>query len=74
VDDLAELYGLEIEEEDVDTVGGLLAHALGRVPLPDSKAVAHGLVLRGEGGADARGRVRVHTVVVRRAAEKAQAE
>ncbi|MEV4126717.1 hemolysin family protein [Nocardia sp. NPDC049707] len=74
VDDLAELYGLEIEEEDVDTVGGLLAHALGRVPLPGSKAVAHGLVLRGEGGADARGRVRVHTVVVRKAAEKSQAE
>ncbi|WP_433680021.1 hemolysin family protein [Nocardia sp. CA-119907] len=74
VDDLAELYGLEIEEEDVDTVGGLLAHALGRVPLPGSKAVAHGLVLRGEGGADARGRVRVHTVVVRKAPEKSHAE
>lgn len=74
VDDLAELYGLEIEEEDVDTVGGLLAHALGRVPLPGSKAVVHGLVLRGEGGADARGRVRVHTVVVRRAPERTHAE
>ncbi|WP_433714309.1 hemolysin family protein [Nocardia sp. CA-084685] len=74
VDDLAELYGLEIEEEDVDTVGGLLAHALGRVPLPGSKAVVHGLVLRGEGGADARGRVRVHTVVVRKATEKSQAD
>ncbi|MFX0579500.1 hemolysin family protein [Nocardia nepalensis] len=74
VDDLAELYGLEIEEEDVDTVGGLLAHALGRVPLPGSKAVAHGLVLRGEGGADARGRVRVHTIVVRKATEKSRAE
>ncbi|MFD0362869.1 hemolysin family protein [Nocardia sp. GCM10030253] len=66
VDDLAELYGLEIEEEDVDTVGGLLAHALGRVPLPGSKAAAHGLLLRGEGGPDARGRVRVNTVVVRK--------
>ncbi|WP_433194055.1 hemolysin family protein [Nocardia sp. CA-107356] len=74
VDDLAELYGLEIEEEDVDTVGGLLAHALGRVPLPGSKAVVHGLVLRGEGGADTRGRVRVHTVVVRKATEKSHAE
>ncbi len=74
VDALAELYGLEIEEEDVDTVGGLLAHALGRVPLPGSKAVAHGLLLRGEGGADARGRVRVHTVVVRKAPEKSRDE
>ncbi|WP_407671146.1 hemolysin family protein [Nocardia stercoris] len=67
VEDLGELFGLDIEDEDVDTVGGLLAHALGRVPLPGSKAVVHGLQLRGEGGADARGRVRVHTVVVRRA-------
>ena len=67
VADLGELFGLEIEEEDVDTVGGVLAHALGRVPLPGSEAVVHGLLLQGEGGADARGRVRVHTVVARRA-------
>ena len=72
IEDLGELFGMEIDEEDVDTVGGLLAHALGRVPLPGSKAVIHGLQLRGEGGADARGRVRVHTVVVRRAPEKKQ--
>ncbi|MBF6229162.1 HlyC/CorC family transporter [Nocardia abscessus] len=73
VEDLGELYGLEIEEEDVDTVGGLLAHELGRVPLPGSKVEAHGLVLRGEGGADARGRMRVNTVVVRKAREKVPA-
>ncbi|WP_433492983.1 hemolysin family protein [Nocardia grenadensis] len=67
--DLGELYGLPIDEEEVDTVGGLLAHELGRVPLPGAEVVAHGLELRGEGGADARGRVRVHTVVVGRALE-----
>ncbi|MGW0247878.1 hemolysin family protein [Nocardia goodfellowii] len=70
VDDLAELYGLEIEEEDVDTVGGLLAHALGRVPLPGSQVEVHGLVLRGEGHADGRGRMRVHTVEVRQVPRK----
>ena len=70
IEDLGELFGMEIDEEDVDTVGGLLAHALGRVPLPGSKGVIHGLQLRGEGGADGRGRMRVHTVVVRRAPEK----
>ncbi|MFE3545829.1 hemolysin family protein [Nocardia sp. NPDC059177] len=70
VEDLGELYGLEIEDEDVDTVGGLLAHELGRVPLPGSKVTVHGLVLRGEGGADARGRMRVNTVLVRREATK----
>ncbi|WP_454199783.1 hemolysin family protein [Nocardia sp. Marseille-Q1738] len=73
VEDLGELYGLEIEEEDVDTVGGLMAHELGRVPLPGSKVEVHGLVLRGEGGADARGRVRVNTVVVRKARERVPA-
>ncbi|WP_278262765.1 hemolysin family protein [Nocardia sp. AG03] len=72
VEDLGELYGLEIEDEDVDTVGGLLAHELGRVPLPGSKVAVHGLVLRGEGGADARGRMRVNTVLVRRAADPAK--
>ncbi|AFT99895.1 hemolysin family protein [Nocardia brasiliensis] len=72
VEDLGELYGLDIEDEDVDTVGGLLAHELGRVPLPGSKVEVHGLVLRGEGGADTRGRVRVHTVVVRKATDKSQ--
>lgn len=74
VDDLGELFDIEIEEEDVDTVGGLLAHALGRVPLPGSKAVVQGLQLKGEGGADARGRMRIHTVVVRRAQEKTKTE
>ncbi|GAB0103361.1 hemolysin family protein [Nocardia sp. JMUB6875] len=74
VDDLGELFGMQIEEEDVDTVGGLLAHALGRVPLPGSKAVVHGLQLKGEGGADARGRMRIHTVVVRKAPEKTKSE
>ncbi|MGK8508828.1 hemolysin family protein [Nocardia asiatica] len=73
VEDLGELYGLEIEVEDVDTVGGLLAHELGRVPLPGSKIEVYGLVLRGEGGADARGRMRVNTVVVRKAREKVPA-
>ena len=68
--DLGELYGLPIDEEEVDTVGGLLAHELGRVPLPGAEVIAHGLDLRGEGGADARGRVRVHTVVVGRAPEQ----
>ncbi|AHH20588.1 putative transporter [Nocardia nova SH22a] len=67
VEDLGELFGLVIEDEDVDTVGGMLAHALGRVPLPGSEAVVHGLLLHGEGGGDTRGRVRVHTVLARRA-------
>src|SRR5690606_39385459 len=52
VEDLGELYGLKIEDEDVDTVGGLLAHELARVPLPGPKVQAHGPVLRRGGGPD----------------------
>ncbi|WP_067841614.1 hemolysin family protein [Nocardia lijiangensis] len=72
VEDLGELYGMDIEDEDVDTVGGLLAHELGRVPLPGSKVVVHGLVLRAEGGPDQRGRMRINTVLVRKAPEKSE--
>jgi CBS domain containing-hemolysin-like protein len=66
VEDLGELFGVELPAEDVESVGGLLGQALGRVPLPGSEVTAHGLVLRAEGGAEVRGRVRVSTVVVRR--------
>ncbi|WP_068275128.1 hemolysin family protein [Aldersonia kunmingensis] len=70
IEDIGELFDIEIEEEDVDTVGGLLAHTLGRVPLPGAHVVSHGLLLRGEGGADSKGRTRVHTILVSRAEEE----
>ena len=38
IDELGELFGLELDDEDVDSVGGLLAKALGRVPLPGASA------------------------------------
>lgn len=64
LDELGELFDIEIEEDDVDTVGGLLASELGRVPLPGAVVHAHGLELVAEGGRDPRGRVRVTTVRV----------
>ncbi|RVW05548.1 hemolysin family protein [Rhodococcus xishaensis] len=66
VEDLGELFDLEIETDEVETVGGLLGFELGRVPLPGAEVVTTGLRLRGEGGADARGRVRISTVHVER--------
>ena len=40
IEDVGELYGVEFDEDlDVDTVGGLLALELGRVPLPGSEVV-----------------------------------
>lgn len=69
IDDLGELFGVEFDEDlvdDVDSVGGLLAVDLGRVPLPGAEVFSHGLKLRAEGGWDQRGRVRVNTVLVQR--------
>ena len=45
VDELGELFDLELEDDDVDTAGGLLAKALGKVPLIGSRAVVAGLEL-----------------------------
>lgn len=64
LEDLGEIFGIDIESEEVDTVGGLLGYELGRVPLPGSQVITHGLLLRGEGGADPKGRVRITTVLV----------
>ncbi|MHA7134156.1 hemolysin family protein [Oerskovia turbata] len=48
LDELGELFGLDVEDDDVDTVGGLLAKALGKVPLPGSGAEAQGVRMTGE--------------------------
>ncbi|CAM5780711.1 hemolysin family protein [Cellulomonas persica] len=47
-DELGELFGLEVDDEDVDSAGGLLAKALGKVPLPGSAGEIHGLHLVAE--------------------------
>ncbi|ADT98799.1 MULTISPECIES: hemolysin family protein [Mycolicibacterium] len=65
IEDLSELYGIDFDEGlDVDTVGGLVALELGRVPLPGAEVEWDGLRLRAEGGPDPRGRVRIGTVLV----------
>ncbi|WPF65545.1 MULTISPECIES: hemolysin family protein [unclassified Corynebacterium] len=58
---------LDFDEEtrdQVDTIAGLVAYGMGRVPLPGSTVEVSGLRLRTEGGHDRRGRVRVRHVVV----------
>ena len=65
VTDLEELFGTTIEAEDVETVGGLLAHALGRVPIAGSEATVAGLKLTAESLAGRRNRI--GTVTVERA-------
>ncbi|MGH3839270.1 MAG: transporter associated domain-containing protein, partial [Pseudonocardiaceae bacterium] len=67
VTDLGELFAVDLDDADVETVGGLLAQQLGRVPLPGAEAEVAGLLLCAEGGNDRRGRLRITTVTARRA-------
>ena len=64
--ELGELLGLELEDDDVDTVAGLLAKALGRVPLLGSHAEVSGVHLVAE-RVEGR-RKRVSTILARRVA------
>jgi CBS domain containing-hemolysin-like protein len=64
VDDLEEVCGVAIEDDDVDTVGGLMAKHLGRVPIPGSVVEAHGL--RFEAEAPSGRRNRIGTVLISR--------
>lgn len=48
VDELGDLFGLELDDDDVDTVGGLLTKAVGRLPVAGSQANVSGLVLTAE--------------------------
>ncbi|PRY70226.1 CBS domain containing-hemolysin-like protein [Glaciihabitans tibetensis] len=64
VDELGDLFGLELEDDEVDSVGGLLSKALGRLPVAGSVATTSGLVLTAE-RTEGR-RKRVSTVLVER--------
>ena len=70
VTDLEELFGVTIEAEDVETVGGLLAHALGRVPIAGSTATVAGLTLTAESLAGRRNRIGTVTVERKAPAKK----
>jgi CBS domain containing-hemolysin-like protein len=47
-DELGDLFGIELDDDDVDSAGGLLIKAVGRLPDVGSRAVVSGLVLRAE--------------------------
>ncbi|MBO3664156.1 hemolysin family protein [Microbacterium stercoris] len=64
LDEVGELFGVELEDDDVDSIGGLLGKTLGRVPQPGDVAEASGIVLT---GGTSRGRGRgIATVFVER--------
>jgi CBS domain containing-hemolysin-like protein len=65
VDELGELFDLSIDDDDVDTVGGLMAKHLGRVPIPGAQIDIEGLHLQAETQSGRRNLV--GTIVVTRA-------
>lgn len=64
IDELGDLFGLELEDDEVDSVGGLLTKALGRLPVAGSTAQYSGLTLTAE-RTEGR-RKRVITILVER--------
>lgn len=66
VDDLADHFGVTIDEEEVETVGGLIGKTIGRVPILGSRCEVAGLGLTAERMAGRRHRIA--SVVVERVA------
>jgi CBS domain containing-hemolysin-like protein len=65
IEDLGEIFGVELPADEVETVGGLLAQTLGRVPIPGAQVDMDGLRLIAEGTTGRRNRI--DSVLVRRA-------
>src|SRR5690606_37644701 len=68
LEDVGDLFGLQLEDEDVDSIGGLLGKALGQIPQPGATVTVDGLVLTG-GASRGRGRG-IATVFVERAPDE----
>jgi CBS domain containing-hemolysin-like protein len=67
IDDLDELFGIDVDDEDVDSVLGLMAKHLGRVPIAGAHVEAHGLRFVAEAVSGRRNRI--ESVLVSRLAE-----
>ena len=58
VQDLGELFGLKLDDDDVDTVLGLMAKELDKVPIPGSSVRWQGIELTAERGTGRRNSIR----------------
>jgi CBS domain containing-hemolysin-like protein len=65
LDEVGELFGIELDDDDVDSIGGLLGKTLGRVPMPGATVTVDGITITG-GVSRGRGRG-LATVFVERA-------
>jgi CBS domain containing-hemolysin-like protein len=68
IDDLDEIFGVDVDDEDVDSVLGLMAKHLGRVPIPGSHVETHGLRFVAEAASGRRNKI--ESVLVSRLAEQ----
>jgi CBS domain containing-hemolysin-like protein len=57
IDDVEEMFGVTFDLEDVETVGGLLGWALGRVPIPGATVTVQDLTFVAESAKGRRNRV-----------------
>lgn len=67
VDDMAELFGLSADDDEVETVGGLMAKVLNVVPIPGTEIIWEGIQITAEKAVGRRHQI--DTCVVRRAPE-----
>ena len=65
LDELGDLFGVELDDEDVETVGGLMAKLLNVVPIPGSQVTYEGLEMTADRAVGRRHQI--GTVLVRRA-------
>jgi CBS domain containing-hemolysin-like protein len=71
LDDLGEVFDIELDDDDVDSVGGLMAKHLGRVPIPGAEVQVDALRLVAEAPTGRRNRL--GTVIVSMAEEAQEA-
>ncbi|WP_375433315.1 hemolysin family protein [uncultured Friedmanniella sp.] len=72
VDELGDLFGLELDDEDVETVGGLMSKNLNKVPIAGSVVELEGLRLVAERASGRRNRI--GTVLVSRIDQRDNAD
>jgi CBS domain containing-hemolysin-like protein len=67
VDEVNELFDVDLPTDDVDTVGGLMASVLGRVPIPGAAIAMQGLAFVAESAKGRRNQI--GTILIRREEE-----
>ncbi|MDR1852207.1 MAG: hemolysin family protein [Propionibacteriaceae bacterium] len=72
VDDLGELFGMDLDDDDVDTVLGLLSKQIGKVPIPGASTDWNGIRLTAERSSGRRHAI--STLIAERVPEEEPAE